>query len=237
MALYYRALILVEHYGSFDSALLDLNRVLALAPDHTDSRYLLGKAHQLQGNLNASMVEFERVIALDGQHSGALFHLAEIKEVTGDMEAAIQYYSLSIEVEPGEPQAYNRLAALLLRYERFDEAVGVLERGLGHTENSVLANQLGQALRSNDQLERSIGYLRTAVALDEGSLGYLYDLGLTLYEHYRQTGLASYRTEAIQYLHMTHQHCTQNESGLHCEQIAQLLNRLQDEAVEEVLPQ
>jgi len=133
--------------GALDDAETSLRRALELAPDHLKSRVNLARVLLDRGDAEAAAAEAQRAVALDSTdvaaHRVAGLALAAAGR-TGDAE---REYRLALRLDPDDAWSLNDLGLLLIRQERFAEALPVLARAvLVNDRVAVFHNNLGVAL-------------------------------------------------------------------------------------------
>lgn len=102
----------------------------------------------------------ERFLA-DGQGAG-LFQI-------GDYKGAAEAFRRSIAIEPDAVFAYANLSAALLRLDRADEALGVLQQGLQIRPSGQLYSNLGNLLFNRGDYVGAAQAFQHAVSSDKGN--------------------------------------------------------------------
>lgn len=139
-----------------------------------------GGSHQSQAELAWTLMEAGRydeakeallkAIALDPKHWEYQCDLGEVCEKLDDDAAAEEAYNGAIQLAPMELEPLDRLAALLLRVDRVNEAVPMLQRILKLNPKSAEHHyRLGLAYLKLGDASRAVTPLRRAVQLDDAN--------------------------------------------------------------------
>jgi MSHA biogenesis protein MshN len=115
--------VMLDRQGHQEDAKVPLQRALAANPLDVQARQML-----IQLQLDTGQVEEARVLLAEGQRllpeqSNFTLALARLKVDSGDPSGAIQLLEAGQASARNEPQYHAFLAALLLRGQRYDEAV------------------------------------------------------------------------------------------------------------------
>jgi Tfp pilus assembly protein PilF len=165
-----------------DKAILQLKEVLALEPENTQAKVMLGDAYLAKNDLPNA--EENYLAALDGKldNAGALFGLAQISRVKGETREASIYLNRvgKLAANSQSPEFLYKFGLEAMRVGMFDEAKAALERSveLKPKEPSYLL-ALGIAwLRKGDLFEaeklfRRVLELQPNNAQGELHLGYV----------------------------------------------------------------
>jgi arylsulfatase A-like enzyme/cytochrome c-type biogenesis protein CcmH/NrfG len=148
--------------GQDEQAVQELRRVLADTPGMVDAWNLLGLALFRLARLPEAMAAFDEVVKIEPNHAGAHLALARIHAMEGRQDRAIRHAELASAAEPAE--AFERLAELMLRSQRLDDAALYARRSLGADGSRVLsAFVLGEVARRQGQLEEAVAAYRRAI--------------------------------------------------------------------------
>jgi tetratricopeptide (TPR) repeat protein len=121
----YRAQILVED-GRAEVALKSLREFLKRAPESSLAWYALGRTLQRTGRIPEATQALEKALALKPSFTQAGLTLGFIYEEAGKAEKAIEIYRKLFE-EQQDSGAAQRLSTLLLKAEKYREAIPYLE--------------------------------------------------------------------------------------------------------------
>jgi tetratricopeptide (TPR) repeat protein len=146
-----------ESMGSYDAALEDYRKVLALAPDRPGIHYRLGRVYlararpplsEADAEANAAR-EFEQELRIDPTNADAAYELGEIRRKAGDLEKARELFQMAVEHYPGFEQGLVGLGRVLVAQGKADLALPPLAKAVSlNPENDVAYFQLYQAHRA-----------------------------------------------------------------------------------------
>jgi len=100
----------------------------------------------------------------------AHIQLADYFERSGNLQRAWLEHKALIYTVPYIEVFYEDAVEVLIRMNRFDDAIALLEDGLRYSENKVLLTWLGRIHLMTSQNERGIGYLEKALQLDPNNV-------------------------------------------------------------------
>jgi Flp pilus assembly protein TadD len=113
--------------GEVDRAREATDRLLELQAEHLGTMLVLAEYERARGDLDAARRTLERAVELDPQNIATRITLAHLLEDLGRLVQAETAYREVLGLEPSETLALNGLATLLLREQRVDEGVALLE--------------------------------------------------------------------------------------------------------------
>ncbi len=170
-----RLLVQAEHY---DQARALFEALLRERPDDPTLVYTLGLLHLQSRDLKQARRYFERLAEVDGRRRPeAWFYLGQIAEEQGRMREALRWYQ---RIEPGEyfVESRGRIADLLARRGRLDEARAVLSRARGRVSSAAegvrLYLQEGQLLRDAKRYAEGVELYNLALTEFPGNEDLLY---------------------------------------------------------------
>src|SRR5262249_61223326 len=107
-----------------------------------------------------------RALALEPNLMEAHVNLGIVLDDSGHLDDAMREYDTAIRLRP-TPEAYNNVAAILLRQGRPAEAVVALRRGIAlRSDGAQLHENLGTALQQLNDREGATAEVREALRLD-----------------------------------------------------------------------
>jgi len=109
-------------------AVVELNRLLALMPDHSRGIMLLGLAHLQAGDVAAAARAHRRLIELHPDDARAHFLLGVDLRVSGEFVGALTEFESSCRLAPDKLDALGQMVEVLFELERYDEAVERVEQ-------------------------------------------------------------------------------------------------------------
>ena len=119
-----------EHLQDYDQAVDTLRRLITLRPRSAELMTRLAANYLKQGNLEDALKWIENTLIQDACYVPALVAAGMIHGTRGDYEQAIAYSKKAMDIEPGEINAYQNLAAALSRTGRSEQALRYTEQGL-----------------------------------------------------------------------------------------------------------
>ncbi|CDG85784.1 tetratricopeptide repeat family protein [Janthinobacterium agaricidamnosum NBRC 102515 = DSM 9628] len=158
-----------ESQGSYDEALAITEKALALDPLNLFA--LFGKVDLLTrmrryDAAEQSIAQAMRAYPKERQFSDSL---GKLRYLQNNYAAAEQAFRRSIALEPDAVYAYANLNQALLRQDRSDEALQVLQQGLQIRPNSRLYGNLGTALFARGNYHGAAEAFEHAVSASQGN--------------------------------------------------------------------
>ena len=133
-----------------------LAEILKVAPDAAAALNLLGTVRARQRRLDEAEALFTRAVRQDAAFVGARMNLVYLYLLKGAPAKSIVELREVLRLEPGNEDATNRLAALLLSERRFAECVLFIENlKLSQTVTPALLVVLGDAYSRKGDLEKA----------------------------------------------------------------------------------
>jgi Flp pilus assembly protein TadD len=136
------------------------------------SRYLLGKALALGGNLDDGIIEFQESLRLKHDNPEVCEALAEAWVTKGNNRAAIEQYRKVLLLQPNRPKVLNAVAWLLAtdgnaEVRKPEEAVELAQRACQLTENNqaTILDTLAACYASAGRFPQAIQTARAAQEL------------------------------------------------------------------------
>ena len=225
-AYYLMGMIRLNQYDSPQTAIPDLERAVALMPEHAPSHYLLGTAYLFDGDYGLAKEKLGQALEYDPEHARALFRLGVAHEALGEIMEAIDAHSESIRSDPRFPQPYEHLGNIYARYDFLDEAIAVFMEAVEHCDDANSANNLGRMYQRKGEIEAALQYFQRAVEMAPDSVAYNYNLGVAYSESFSNSRDPQDRDRAVEFLTIAGEQCAQLESQARCNEIRQSLVEL-----------
>jgi tetratricopeptide (TPR) repeat protein len=111
--------------GEIDGAIDQYEAMLALDPNHLQSRYLLARLLQRR-NPERATEHFEYILRNLTDDADVMLRLAELYLESGNVDDAVEMMQRMIALEPTSPELHQMMTTLLLDAGRYNEAIGVL---------------------------------------------------------------------------------------------------------------
>lgn len=105
----------------FDDALVEFRTLAKQKPEDGDIRYALGLLLLQTNRLEEAEREFKTLIKLNKQVLTAKYYLGQLAETREDLKTAVRYYR-EVDQGPHHVDAQVRIAVLLAKQDRYDEA-------------------------------------------------------------------------------------------------------------------
>jgi tetratricopeptide (TPR) repeat protein len=146
-----------ESMGSYDAALDEYRKVLALAPDRPGIHYRLGRVFLARarpplsepGAEPSAAREFEEELRIDPTNADAAYELGEIRRKAGDLDQARALFQQAVEHYPEFEQGLVGLGRVLVARGQAEAALAPLAKAVSlNPENDVAHFQLYQAHRA-----------------------------------------------------------------------------------------
>lgn len=144
-----------------------LTSLLKLAPNEARALNLLGTIRGSQQRFAEAETLFMRATASDPQLAGAHMNLAYLYMLKGEPEKTVAELKEVLRLEPGNPDALDKLARLLFSQGRIDEGIGLLESAKPSSLQAALLALLGDAYLSKGDAAKAEENYR--LALDKQS--------------------------------------------------------------------
>lgn len=118
-------------YGAlndYENALFHFRRAVELEPRHPLYVYQLGSLYEFLGRDELAKDSFRKAIKLYPHYEEAILALAVLSEKLGEVARAKGYYNKALSLKPGDSIARLRLVNLLIKQDKFDDAIDIIQR-------------------------------------------------------------------------------------------------------------
>jgi tetratricopeptide (TPR) repeat protein len=153
-----------ESLGSYDAALDEYRKVLALAPDRPGIHYRMGRVYlararpprsEADAEANAAR-ELEQELRIDPTNADAAYELGELRRKADDLDGARRLFATAVEHYPEFEQGLVGLGRVLVAQGKADLALPPLQKAASlDPENDVAWFQLYQAHRALGHAEEA----------------------------------------------------------------------------------
>lgn len=172
------------------------------SPDDTDHLYNLGVTYSELGDYAKAVAILERLVEVDGEHVHGRIALGVAQIRSNNLLFGEEHLRKALKIDPDNQWALRNLGACLMKQERFEEAVPLLEHNLKVAPADLQAMiGLGQALEELGRTaEADDLYVR---AIDQGGPPQLIDLAKesrTKLAHQTLRGRSSFRPDVAMYI-------------------------------------
>lgn len=154
--------------GDASGALATTRQAVALAPEHFDAQFALGRALYGAGDLASAYRAFRVAASLNPRDARARFFLATALERAGDAGGALGAYRELVRDQPQSAEGHLGLGALLVKLggDHVVEGINELLRAVALGPNIYEARvTLGRALVHAGRVAEAVEHLRRAAEL------------------------------------------------------------------------
>jgi len=126
-------LIGAQHYlkeGSYDQAIVQLNKALSIDPELAGAYYGRGRAYYEKQQYEQAILDFTKVIEINPQHTMAYEVRGGAYAVNGQYDKAISDFTKNIELNPEHTQAYGGRGAAYTAKGQYDQAISDLTKAI-----------------------------------------------------------------------------------------------------------
>lgn len=163
--------------GDFEQALAGVDRSIALNPQVAKSHALKGRILVEMGRTQAAMESLATSVALDPTYAEAYFYRGLIYERIARFEDALTEYRAALEANPERAQYVIASAEMLIRMDRLDEAIQLLETSSErHEFTAGIRQTLGHIASMKGDHQAAVEYFSEAQVLSPDDLSILEDL-------------------------------------------------------------
>jgi tetratricopeptide (TPR) repeat protein len=117
--------------GDNVKAKAELDRALALDPNHVEARWAHGATVELLGDYEAAVADYNKVIELDPMHATAYFRRGIVRQKTGDLERAAADFGRALELSPSFAAVYVSLGRVQEERSDWPAALAAYDKALG----------------------------------------------------------------------------------------------------------
>ena len=154
------------------------------SPNLPRPHHNLGKYYSTLGQREKEIAEYELALALESGPHGETRHVTHYNlglaySTLNKGEEAIGHFKKAIEMYPGFSDAYNNLAAILIKNRKYDEAFDYLIKALTYNDKDPAAHHnLGLVLLKKRRLEEAVSEFKKSLAIEKESVPTLLGLGI-----------------------------------------------------------
>jgi tetratricopeptide (TPR) repeat protein len=150
-----------------------------------DARLLNAYGYLLEchgrNELRRAVELYQRAIELDAGYDKPHYQLISARAGLQEPELPVALYERRLAASPGELREYRFLATAYLRAHAYDQALGVVESGLGlDPDDAILVGLRGEAKAGLGDAEGALADWRRALELEPEDIGALYSSAFLL---------------------------------------------------------
>jgi tetratricopeptide (TPR) repeat protein len=165
--------------GDMDTAMLALERAVAINPTLSESRANLGNIYLQKNRVNEAIRQYREALQLNPGDPKTYNNLGNAYMAIDELHAAASAYREAIHLDPNFVDAYRNMALLLTRQERYSQAIAQLNLALAvDNENAQIYNQLGELYYRQQEYDKGLLQFRRAASLKPDSAEAYYGLGI-----------------------------------------------------------
>lgn len=158
----YNLAVALMHDDRVDEALEHFRQVLQYAPKHMESLVNIGGIHLSRGEADQALRTFTTALGVwDVPVVRANLAVAYIQ--LGQFDQAERHLREALKQNPNQPDALTNLGSILLRQERYEEAIEVNQRAIDFSPEFAMAhNNLALALLALGREDEARGHVAEA---------------------------------------------------------------------------
>ena len=153
--------------GDKDLAERELSLAVEVDPSYALAWSDLSVLSIQSGRVDEAVLQARRAVALDERSASARYNLGYALDEKGDHEGAHEAYSMALGLDSAFAGAYSALGNLLIRMDRAQQAMRILELGLSRTHDEEvtfrLLKNLGMAQHTLGQYDAAASSFRESL--------------------------------------------------------------------------
>jgi tetratricopeptide (TPR) repeat protein len=170
LAHFYIGIVYHENHLDPKAALTEWEQAVQIDPEFAAAWVKLGLVHSQLNELDAAIDAYNKALAINDKDALTHYYLGllyEGKNTKDDLARAETQYRRAIELQPGMVNAYNHLAAVLVRQGGNSDAALQLAQNAANLDPKNADTQvvLGDLLRGRGNFEQAIAAYNAALAL------------------------------------------------------------------------
>lgn len=179
--------------GDSETAMLALERAVAINPTLSESRANLGNIYLKKGRVDEAVRQYRAAIELNPNDPRTYNNIGNAYMELDRLDYAAMSYRDALALDPNFVDAYRNLALVFTKQEKYDNALAQLKQAIGIAPKDAAAHsQLGELYCRTHRYSEAISAYGKAISLDRKSPEAYYGLALC----YRQLGQASNEIQA-----------------------------------------
>lgn len=165
--------------GDVNTAMLALERAVAINPTLSESRANLGNIYLQKNRVNDAIHQYRAALDLNPGDPKTYNNLGNAYLAIDELNAAASSYRQAIQLDPNFVDAYRNMALLLARQERYSQAMSQLNLALAiDSQNAQIYNQRGELYYRMHEYDKGLLQFRRAVNLKPDSAEAHYGMGM-----------------------------------------------------------
>ena len=152
-----------------DSALLNIKTLLALYPNSTPVKTILGGLYVRMENYDLAIETFNHLLELQPNNADTYYNLAGALKFKGDTVAAIKNYKNAIKHKPQYTMAYHELGDIYKSTGQLQKSKHWYEKGIEiEPSYAALHNNLGNVVAELGDTVRAVTLFKNAITIEPG---------------------------------------------------------------------
>ncbi len=165
--------------GDTDTALVALERAVAINPTLAESRSNLGNIYLQRGRMNEAVQQYRAALQLNPSDPKTHYNLGNAYMVLNELNAAASSLRQAIQFDPNFVDAYRSMAIVCTRQEQYGGALSELNRALAVDGRNVQVYlQLGDLYYRMGQYDKGLQNFRKAQSLKPDSAEAYHGMGI-----------------------------------------------------------
>jgi len=165
--------------GDTNTALLALERAVAINPTLSESRSNLGNIYLQRGRANDAVQQYRAALQLNPRDPKTSYNLGNACLVLKELNAAAASYRQAIQFDPNFVDAYRQMAIVCTLQEQYGGALSELNRALEvDGRNAAVYLQLGELYYRIEQYDKGLQHYRKAQNLKPDSAEAYHGMGI-----------------------------------------------------------
>lgn len=170
LAHFYNGIVYHENLNQPQNALAEWEQAVKIDPKYADAWVKLGLVHSQLNQLDAAIDAYSRALAVNDKDALTHYYLGllyEGKNTKDDLARAETHYRRAIELQPGMVNAYNHLAAVVVRQGGNSDAALQLAQNAARLDPKSPDAEviLGDLLRNRGNFDEAIAAYNAALKL------------------------------------------------------------------------
>ncbi len=143
-SMYYKAYnakaIGYEYLGKFDSALLYVNKAIAIKEDYDQGYVVKGDIMVRKNDLKQAYKFYETALKINPQNPDAVNGIASVYFFEGNINKAKRNYERSLKMEPDNPSVYYNLGTIYIHKQNYSKAIKCFDKALEINPTAMTVN-------------------------------------------------------------------------------------------------
>jgi len=162
------------HLRMITPALKCLDKLSRIDRDHEELYFLMGDCFFVQKEWGKAAMTYKKALRADDSHDEYIFRLARACAKLGKSKEAFALFERAIELGPEQDEYWFGFAKFLLRKNKLNYALRILDEAQLHTFSSKLDYLRSVALLRTNKRREGLEFLSAALEEDQGHLKLFY---------------------------------------------------------------